>query len=297
MPEGLKNAGPTFTRMTGEVFKPQIGKNIQAYIDDLIVKSGDKANHISDLAETFANMRRARLKLNSEKCVFGVTKGKILGCLISAKRTEANPDKIKAIREMEEPKTKKVIQKLNGRVAALNRFISRSTERSLPFFKVLKGKGKIEWGPEQSKSFAELKTYIEEMAILSPPLPSELLFLYVAASKVAVSAALVREVDGEKGKYQSPIYFVSKALSGSKLLYSELEKIADAMLMATRKLKHYFEAHKVTVLTDQPLNDLFINKEASSRIAKWATELSEHTIDFGKRSAIKSQVLADFVVG
>jgi hypothetical protein len=162
---------------------------------------------------------------------------------------------------------------------------------------VLKGKGKIEWGPEQSKSFAELKTYIEEMAILSPPLPSEPLFLYVAASKVAVSAALVREVDGEKGKYQSPIYFVSKALSGSKLLYSELEKIADAMLMATRKLKHYFEAHKVTVLTDQPLNDLFINKEASSRIAKWATELSEHTIDFGKRSAIKSQVLADFVVG
>jgi hypothetical protein len=66
--------------------------------------------------------------------------------------------------------------------------------------------------------------------------------------------------------------------------------------MAARKLRHYFEAHKVTVLNDQPLNDLFINKEASSRIAKWATELSEHTINFGKRSAIKSQVLADFVV-
>jgi hypothetical protein len=66
--------------------------------------------------------------------------------------------------------------------------------------------------------------------------------------------------------------------------------------MATRKLRHYFEVHTVTVLTDQPLNDLFINKEASSRIAKWATELSEHTIDFGKRSVIKSQVLANFVV-
>jgi ribonuclease HI len=79
-------------------------------------------------------------------------------------------------------------------------------------------------------------------------------------------------------------------------LYSELEKIAYAVVMATRKLRHYFEAHKVTVLTNQPLNDLFINKEASSIIAKWATELSEHTIDSGKRSAIKSQVLADFVV-
>jgi hypothetical protein len=179
MPEDLKNVGPTFTRMTGEVFKPQIGRNIQAYIDDLIVKSGKRANHISDLAETFANMRRAGLKLNSEKFVFGVTKGKILGCLISAKRIEANPDKIKTIREMEEPKTKKDIQKLNGRIAALNRFISRSTKRSLPFFKELKGKGKIEWGPEQRKAFAELKAYIEEMTILSPPLLSEPLLLYV----------------------------------------------------------------------------------------------------------------------
>jgi hypothetical protein len=296
MPEGLKNAGPTFTRMIGEVFKPQIGRNIQAYIDDLIAKSGDRANHISDLAETFANMRRAGVKLNPEKCVFGVTKGKILGCLISAKRIEVNPDKIKAIREMEEPKTKKDMKNLNGRVATLNRFISRSAKQSLPFFKALMGKGKIEWGPEQSKAFAELKAYIEEMAILSLPLPSEPLFLYVAASKAAVSAALVREVDGEKEKYQSPVYFVLEALSGSKLLYSELEKIAYAVVMATRKLRHYFEAHRVTVLTDQPLNDLIINKKATFRITKWAKELSEHTIDFGKRSAIKSQVLAPFLV-
>jgi hypothetical protein len=165
-------------------------------------------------------------------------------------------------------------------VTALNRFISRSAERRLPFFKALKGKGVIEWGPEQSKVFAELKDYIEKMAILSPPSPSKPLLLYVAASKAAVSAALVREVETEKDKLQCPVYFVSEALSGSKLLYSELEKIAYAVIMATRKLRHYFEAHKVTMLTNQPLNDLFINKEASSRIAKWATELSEYIIEW-----------------
>jgi hypothetical protein len=115
---------------------------------------------------------------------------------------------------------------------------------------VLKGKGKIEWGPEQSKAFTELKEYIEKMAILSPPTPSEPLFLYVATSKVAVNAVLVQEVDGEKGKLQRPVYFISEALSGSKLLYSELEKIANVVVMAMRKLRHYFEAHKVTVLTD-----------------------------------------------
>jgi hypothetical protein len=105
------------------------------------------------------------------------------------------------------------------------------------------------------------------MEILSPPSPLEPLLLYVAASKAAVSVALVREVETEKGKLQCPAYFVSEALSGSKLLYSELEKIAYAVIMATRKLRHYFEAHKVTMLMDQPLNDLFINKEASSRIS------------------------------
>jgi hypothetical protein len=110
MPEGLKNVSPIFTRMTGEVFKPQIGRNIQAYVDDLIVKSGERDNHISDLVETFANMRRAGLKLNPEKCVFGVTKGKILGCLISAKRIEVTPDKIKTIREMEEPKRRRTFR-------------------------------------------------------------------------------------------------------------------------------------------------------------------------------------------
>jgi ribonuclease HI len=181
-------------------------------------------------------------------------------------------------------------------VAALNRFISRSAERSLPFFKALKGKGAIEWGPEQSKDFVELKDYIEKMAILSPPRRRSHLSYTWPPQKLRSALLWSERSKFEKGKLQCPVYFVSEALAGSKLLYSELDKIAYSVIMATRKLRHYFEAHKVTVLTDQPLNDLFINKEASSRIAKWATELSEHTIDFGKRSAIKSQVLADFIV-
>jgi hypothetical protein len=139
MPAGLKNAGPTFTRMTGEVFKSQIRRNIQAYVDDL--KSGERSNHMSDLAETFANMRRAGLKLNVEKCVFGVTKGKILGCLISAKKIEANPDKIKAIREMDEPKNKEGHSKveLSSRGIEQIHFQVRRTKPSI--FQGIEGKG------------------------------------------------------------------------------------------------------------------------------------------------------------
>jgi predicted glycosyltransferase len=91
------------------------------------------------------------------------------------------------------------------------------------------------------------------------------------------------------------VYFASKALSGSKLFYSELEKIAYAVIMATRKLRQYFEGHRIRVITNKPLNDLFMNKEASARIIKWAAELSKYIVDFERRSAIQSQVLADFL--
>jgi hypothetical protein len=138
MPEGLKNAGCTFSRIIAIVLHPQLRRNILAYVDDIVVKSVQRKDHISDLAETFANMRAANLKLNPEKCVFGIHKGKVLGCLVSTKGIEANPDKIRALVEMQDPVSVKDVQKLTGRVAALNRFIPKAAERSLPFFQVLR---------------------------------------------------------------------------------------------------------------------------------------------------------------
>jgi hypothetical protein len=134
MPEGLKNAGCTLSRMITIVLHPQLRRNILAYMDDIVVKSVQRRDHISDLAETFANLRAANLRLNPKKCVFGIHKGKVLGCLVSTKDIEANPDKIKALIEMQDPVSVKDVQKLIGRVAALNRFIPRAVESSLPFF-------------------------------------------------------------------------------------------------------------------------------------------------------------------
>jgi hypothetical protein len=134
------------------------------------------------------------------------------------------------------------------------------------------------------------------MTKLCPPEPKSPLLLYLSASNSAVSAVLVQEKE-EVGKLKKiSIYFSLEALSGSKLFYSELEKIAYAVVMAVRKLRHYFEGHRIRVITNQPLNDLFANKEASTRIIKWGVELSEYTVDFERRNAIKSQVLADLVV-
>jgi len=171
--------------------------------------------------------------LNPEKCVFGIDKGKVLGCLVSTKGIEANPDKVKALQNMEEPQSVRDVQKLTGRIAALNRFIPRSADRSSSFFKTLRSSSKFEWGEEQKKAFRELKKYLENLTKMTSPNPEETLLLYTSASQTAVNAALVVERTIEGRQKQLPVYFASEALSGSKLFYSELEKITYAVVMAS----------------------------------------------------------------
>jgi polyhydroxyalkanoate synthesis regulator phasin len=171
MPEALKNAGCTFSRMISIVLHPQLWRNILAYVDDIIVKSIQRRDHISDLAETFANLRAANLRLNPEKRVFGIHKGKVLGCLISTKGIEANPDKIKSMIDMQDPVSVKDVQNLTGRVAALNRFIPMAAERSLPFFQVLRSSKNFQWSKTQKQAFQELKDYLSNITKLCPPEP------------------------------------------------------------------------------------------------------------------------------
>jgi hypothetical protein len=220
MPEGLKNAGGSFSRMNAKVLHSQIGRNELTYVDDIILKSTKQENHVADLQETFANFRQAGLKLNPEKCVFGVKKGKFLGCLVSTKGIEANPSKIEAILRMEPPNSKKGAQRLAVRLASLNRFISRSVERNLPFFEILKSAKVFQWGPAQHKAFEELKQYLIDLTTLTPPSSGTPLPLYVAASHSTVSAELVQEKQDGQVKRQAPVYFISEVLSLSKKNYT-----------------------------------------------------------------------------
>jgi hypothetical protein len=169
MLERLRNAGPTFCRMTKTTLKDQVSRNVLPYVYDIIVASKKKELYISDLMETFANMCEANLKLNLKKCVFRVTRGKVLSCLVSTKGIEASSNKIRAILQMQPPKTRKEVQKLTGRITALNRFIAKLAERSLPFFSILQGSAKVDWGTEQQKAFDDLKRYLEHLRTLSSP--------------------------------------------------------------------------------------------------------------------------------
>jgi hypothetical protein len=135
MPFGLKIAGATYQRMMQNCLRSQIGRNIQVYIDDVVITTRKEETLISDLAETFDNLNR--YKLNLTKCSFGVSAGQLLGFLVSARGIEANPEKIQAILTMGRPTKLHDVQKLAGRVVALSRFVARLGEKALPFYALM----------------------------------------------------------------------------------------------------------------------------------------------------------------
>ena len=138
MPFGLKNVGAIYQRLVNHMFCPQIGQNVEVYVYDMLVKSLDEKKHLDDLQETFDILRLYNMKLNPSKCAFGVLSGKFLGFIVSQKGIEANPDKIQEILNNEPPKNVKEVQSLTRQVVALNRFVSKATDKCMPFFKVLK---------------------------------------------------------------------------------------------------------------------------------------------------------------
>ncbi|KAL2227669.1 UNVERIFIED_CONTAM: Retrovirus-related Pol polyprotein from transposon [Sesamum indicum] len=291
MPFGLKNAGATYQRLVNKMFGDLLGRTMEVYVDDMLVKSKRSQDHIEDLSQAFSIMRSHGMKLNPDKCTFGVTGGKFLGYMISERGIEANPEKIQAIMGLRSPSSIKDMQKLTGKIASLGRFISRSADRSLPFFKALRKPKSFAWTQECEQALQELKEYLTKPPLLANPKEGEILFLYLGVSENAVSSVLIRE----EANNQNPVYYVSKMLQGAELRYSEMEKLALALVVTARKLRPYFQSHKIVVLTNHPLKHVMSRPEASGRLIKWAVELGQHDIEYQPRTAQKAQVLADFI--
>ena len=236
-------------------------------------------------------MRKYNMKLNPEKCSFGVTSGKFLGYLVSQRGIEAHPNQVTAILQITSPRNAKDVQKLTGRVAALNRFISRSSDKCHSFFQVLRKNQKFVWDEKCEQALQELKNYMMSPPLLSKPEDGETLYLYLAISDHAISAALIRD---EAGK-QFPVYYVSRTLLSCETRYPPVEKLAYALVMASRKLRPYFQCHPIIVVTSHPLRNILQKPDLSGRLVKWAIELNQFDINFIPRTAIKSQALVDFI--
>ncbi|GKV50689.1 hypothetical protein SLEP1_g57387 [Rubroshorea leprosula] len=261
MPFGLKNVGATYQKLVQIVFKLQIGRNIEVYVDDMIVTSVRAEDHIGDLSETFQNLRRAQMKLNPLKCTFAVESRKFLGYVVSKKGIEVNSENVQAVQQMEPPKTVKDVQQLTGRVAALHSFIARSAKKCLPFFKALQEPKNFQWTDECQKAFDELKQYLASAPLLSKPVEGESLYLYMGVTREAVSSVLLRE----ENKNQKPICYVSKVLQAAEQNYPLAEKAAFALVYTARKLRAYFQSRQIVVYTDLPLRKILQKPELSGQ--------------------------------
>ena len=268
-----------------------MGRSIEVYVDDMVVKSKVVSEHVEDLTNIFEILRKHKLRLNASKCSFVVGLGKFLGYMVTHRGIEVNPDQIKAINSLQPPRNPKEVEKLTGMTAALNRFISRSADRCRPFFLLLhKWKG-FEWTKECAMAFQQLKKYLSWPPIMSSLKVDEVLFAYLAIASYAISFFLIRVDSG----IQWPVYYVSKSFHEAEVRYLQLEKAILAIVHATKKLPHYFQAHTVVVLTQLPLKSILRSADYTRRITKWDTILRAFDIKYVPRTSVKGQVLADLV--
>ncbi|GJZ13739.1 reverse transcriptase domain-containing protein [Tanacetum coccineum] len=225
---GLRNAGATYQRLVDKAFHKKIGRNLEVYVDDLVINSRTDDEIIRDIEETFKTLRKINMKLNPKKCTFGVEEGMFLGY-----QTE-----------------------------------------------------------EAEAAFRQMKEHIAKLHMLTAPEEQEKLIIYLAASKEAVSAVLMTKREAR----QMPIYFVSRALRGPEVNYTSMEKLVLALVHASKRLKRYFQAHPIIVVTDQPIKNILSNPEVAGRMQKWSIQLGEFGIHYRPRVSVKGQVLADFIV-
>ena len=227
-------------------------------MDDIVVKSRKASNLIDDLEIAFKCLREKGIKLNPEKCVFGVPRGMLLGFIVSKSDIEANPEKISAVTNMGPIRDLKGVQRVTGCLAALSRFISRLGEKGLPLYRLLRKSERFSWTPEAEEALTKLKALLTNPPVLVPPTEGEALLLYIAATTQVVSVAVVveRQEEGHALSIQRPVYLISEVLSKTKTRYPHIQKLVFAIVLARRKLRHYFESHLVTVVSSFPLREI-----------------------------------------
>jgi len=211
---GLTNARATYQRAIQQCLHDEISDDlVEAYVDDIVVKTTDASTLIDNLDQTFKALNKYKWKLNPKKCIFGFPSGILLDNIFSRDGISPNPSKVRAVLNMRPPKNVKYVQKLTGCMAALSRFISRLGEKGLPFFKLLKASEKFTSIEEADAAFTQLKIFLTSPLVLTAPQPNEVLLLYIMVLVVE------REEPGHVYKVQRLVYFISEVLNESKTRY------------------------------------------------------------------------------
>ncbi len=295
MPFGLRNAGATYQRAMNSIFHDMIGHSLEVYIDDVVIKSPEEGNHVSSLRKAFLRMRQHKLKMNPKKCVFGVQAGNFLGFLVHQRGIEVDRNKAKSIIEALPPRNKKELQSLLGKINFLRRFISNSAGKIQPFSSLLRLKQEqtFKWEEQHQQAFQEIKHYLSNPPVLSPPKRGRPLKLYVSASEVSIGSLLVQ--DNKEGKEQA-VYYLSRTLTEVERRYSAIERLCLALYFTAIKLRHYMLPHTIYIIAKTDLIKYMLTRPMlRGRIGKWTLALTEFTFRYVPQKAVKGQAVADFL--
>jgi len=256
MPFGLKNAGATYQRLMDKVLNHLMGQCVEVYVDDMVVKPPSHHQHTQELSAIFSALRQYNLRLNPDKCVFGVDRGKFLGFMLTQRGIEANPEKCKAIIEMRSPTTIKEVQRLIGRLTAISRFLLKLAEQTQPIVQLLTKPARLTWTDDCEIFFQKLKTTLTSPPILHKPDTRQPLLVYITTTDHAVNVALVQDIEGT----QHLVYFVSRTLQDLETRYQMVEKLALSLVHAARRLRPYFQNHSIIVKIDYLIQKILQTK-------------------------------------
>ena len=212
-------------------------------------------------------LRRYQLRLNPLKCALGVTSGKFIGFIVRHREIEIDQAKVDAISKMPEPQDIHELKSLQGKLAYLRRFMSNLVGRCQPFSHLMKKGTPLNWDQTCSEAFKSIKSYLAKPPVLAAPIPGKPLILYIAAQERSVGALLAQE--NSEGK-ENALYYISRTMTPNELNYSPIEKLCLALVFTIQKMKHYFQAHVVRLISRaNPIKFIMSKPVLSDRLARW----------------------------
>uniref|UniRef100_A0A2N9IB95 RNA-directed DNA polymerase n=1 Tax=Fagus sylvatica TaxID=28930 RepID=A0A2N9IB95_FAGSY len=293
MPFGLKNAGATYQRTMTAMFHDMMHREIEDYVDDIVVKSKTRGDHFGVLKKVFERCRLYKLKMNPLKCAFGVSAGKFLGFLVHQRGIDVDPTRASAIATMKPPTTHKELKSFLGKLSYIRRFIPGLAAVTSAFSPLLKKGASFHWSTECQEAFEKVQNIMTKLPTVCAPISGKPLRLYLASNSQAIGALIAQENDNG---VEQPIYYVSRTLKDAESRYSGAERSCLALIYASQRLRHYFLAHKVQLMTkSHPIRSLLHRSVLSGRLAQWLLQLSQYEIIAETPTAIKSQAIADLL--
>uniref|UniRef100_A0A2N9G4S2 Integrase catalytic domain-containing protein n=1 Tax=Fagus sylvatica TaxID=28930 RepID=A0A2N9G4S2_FAGSY len=293
MPFGLKNAGATYQRTMTAMFHDMMHKEIEDYVDDIVVKSKKREDHLGILRKVFDRCRLYKLKMNPLKCAFGVSAGKFLGFLVHNRGIDVDPAKASAVATMKAPTSHKELKSFLGRLSYIRRFIPGLAAVTAVFAPLMKKGVPFIWSTACQQAFEKIQQIMTKLPTVCAPVPGRPLRLYLASNSEAIGGLVAQE--DEEGT-ERPIYYVSRALKDAETRYSGAERACLALIYASQRLRHYFLAHKIQLITkSHPIRSLLHRPVLSGRLAQWLLQLSQYEITTETPTAIKSQAIADLL--